>query len=138
MSEDKRKHLELIQNTVSRMAGNLFYLRGWSVTIIGGVLAILSTQKDKAEPFPVIVLLVVTFMFWMYDGYFLSLERKYRDLYEKVRSMADKDVNFSMDVSEFNKLKKNSQTYCMFSKTIAPFYVLFLIGGIYVLVRGIV
>jgi hypothetical protein len=137
MSEDRRKHLELIQNAISRMAGNLFYLRGWSVTIIGGVLAILSTQKDKAVPFPVVVLLVLTFMFWMYDGYFLSLERKYRDLYEKVRTMADKDVDFSMDVSEFSKLKKNSQIYCMFSKTIAPFYVLFIIGGLYILIRGI-
>jgi hypothetical protein len=138
MGEDKRKHLELIQNTVSRMAGNLFYLRGWSVTIIGGVLAFLSTQKDKAEPFPVIVLLVVTVMFWMYDGYFLALERKYRDLYGKVRSMPEKDIDFSMDVSEFNKLKKNSQIYCMFSKTIAPFYILFIVGALYVLIRGVV
>lgn len=137
MSEDKRKHLELIQNAITRMAGNLFYLRGWSITIIGGVLAILSTQKDEVAPFPVIVLLVVTFMFWMYDGYFLSLERKYRDLYEKVRTMANKDVDFSMNISEFSKLKKNSQIYCMFSKTIAPFYVLFIIGGVYVLIRGI-
>ena len=138
MGEDKRKHWELIQNAVSRLAGNLFYLRGWSVTIIGGVLAILSSQKDKLDPFPVVVLLVVTLMFWIYDGYFLSLERKYRDLYEKVRAMLDKDIDFSMNTSEFSGLKKNSQIYCMFSKTIAPFYALFIIGGIYILIRGIV
>ena len=137
-NESKLKHLELIQHVVSRMGGNLFYLRGWSVTIIGGVLAILSSQKDKLDPFPVIVLLIVTIMFWIYDGYFLSLERKYRDLYEKVRALPDKDIDFSMNTSEFSGLKKNSQIYCMFSKTIAPFYVLFIVGGIYILIRGIV
>ena len=72
-NESKLKHLELIQHVVSRMGGNLFYLRGWSVTIIGGVLAILSSQKDKLDPFPVVVLLVVTLMFLIYYRYFLSL-----------------------------------------------------------------
>lgn len=133
MNENKLKHLELIQAVVSRMGGNLFYLRGWSVTLIGAVLAVLSQAKDEVDIFPVIVLLVVTLMFWVYDGYFLSQERKYRDLYNKVRKLDDKGIDFSMDTSEFDGYKKNTILYCMFSKTIAPFYLFFLAGGLYVL-----
>lgn len=133
MNEKKLKHLELIQLVVTRMGGNLFYLRGWSITLIGGVLAILSQKKDEVDSFPVIVLLVVTLMFWIYDGYFLSLERKYRDLYNKVRKLSEKEIDFSMNINEFSVFKKNTVLYCMLSKTIAPFYIFFLIGGLYLL-----
>ena len=136
MAESKSKHLEMIQMVISRMGGNLFFLRGWSVTLIGGVLAILS-QKDNVDIFPGIVLAVVVLMFWVYDGYFLGLERKYRDLYNKVRKLAEKDIDFSMDISEFNEKKKNTIIYCMCSKTIAPFYIISLAGAIYLLVRGV-
>lgn len=118
------------------MGGNLFFLRGWSVTLIAGVLAILS-QKDNVDVFPGIVLVVVVLMFWVYDGYFLALERKYRDLYNKVRKLPEKDIDFSMDVREFNDKKKNTIPYCMSSKTIAPFYIISLAGAIYLIVRGV-
>jgi hypothetical protein len=135
--ESKLKHLELIQGVVTRMGGNLFFLRGWSITLIAGVLAILS-QKDNVDSFPGIVLLVVVVMFWVYDGYFLALERKYRDLYNKVRKLPEAKIDFSMDIREFNSNKKNTVIWCMCSKTIAPFYLMSLAGAIYLLVRGIV
>lgn len=131
--ERKLKHLELIQGVVSRMGGNLFYLRGWSITLIGGVLAILSQTKDDVNNFPIVVLIVITLMFWAYDGYFLGLERKYRDLYNSVMLLPEKEIDFSMDTTQFNELKKNSLFFCMFSKTIAPFYLFFLAGGLYLL-----
>jgi len=34
MNEDQRKHLELIQGVITRMAGNSFLIRGWSVTLV--------------------------------------------------------------------------------------------------------
>ncbi len=135
-NENKHKHLELIQGVITRMGGNLFYLRGWSITLIVGVLAILS-QKDNVDIFPGIVLVVVDLMFWIYDGYFLSQERKYRDLYNKVRKLPDNKIDFSMDTSEFAKYKKNTIIYCMSSKTIAPFYIFSLAGAIYLLTRGL-
>lgn len=133
VNDKKLKHLELIQGVISRMGGNLFYLRGWSITLIGGVLAILSQKKDEVDFFPALVLLVVTLMFWVYDGYFLALERKYRDLYNKVRLQDEEDIDFSMDISEFNKLKTNTVIFCMISRTIAPFYAFFLLGSLYLL-----
>lgn len=134
-SEDKRKHLEFIQGVVTRMGGNLFYLRGWSITLIGGLLALLSQQNNKDE-FPLILLTGVVVVFWFYDGYFLSLERRYRALYNKVRKQSAKEIDFSMSIQEFNNDKHNSLFFCMFSKTLAPFYLLFLIAAIFLIVRS--
>lgn len=134
-AEDKRKHLEFIQGVISRMGGNLFYLRGWSITLIGGLLALLSQQNNKDE-FPLMLLTGVVVVFWFYDGYFLSLERRYRALYKKVRKQPYRDIDYSMDIREFGVDKDNTLVYCMFSKTLAPFYVLFLTAAIFLIARS--
>lgn len=133
--EDRQKHLEFIQGVISRMGGNLFYLRGWSITLIGGLLALLSQQNNKDE-FPLFMLTGVIVVFWFYDGYFLSLERRYRALYNKVRQQPVEEVDYSMDIREFAGDKRNSLVYCLFSKTLAPFYVLFLAATIYLLIKN--
>ncbi len=135
MDTNKQKHLEFIQHVVTRMGGNLFYLRGWSITLIGGLLALLS-QRDNDDRFPLVILTVVIIMFWFYDGYFLSQERKFRDLYNKVRKLSNNKIDYSMDTSEFNNHKKNTLVFCMFSKTIAPFYILFFGTAIYLIIKG--
>jgi len=68
--ENKRKHLEFIQNIISRMAGNLFFLRGWTITLIGALLALFS--KGNNSNYIIYFLIVLTLVFWILDGYFLS------------------------------------------------------------------
>ena len=103
--ENKRKHLEFIQNIVSRMAENLFFLRGWTITLIAALLALFS--KNNSPDYVFYFLIVLVFVFWILDGYFLSQERSYRDLYNHVRKLKEEEVDFSMDISEYQKLKKN-------------------------------
>ncbi len=129
--EKKLKHLELIQGVISRMAGNLFYLRGWVVTIIAGMLVLL-TQLNGSK-FQIVFLCVVIVLFWSYDGYFLALERMYRDLYNKVRKMSEEEVDFSMDVSEFKGKAQNTPIFCMFSPTLRYFYIPLLLAALYVI-----
>ncbi len=130
--DDKRlKHLELIQGIISRMGGNLFYLRGWVITLIAGILVLLTKIGDGKLPIIFLTLLIV--LFWLYDGYFLSIERMYRNLYDKVRLLKEKDIDFSMDITEFKKLKKNSIIYCIFSPTLRYFYGVLLIAALYVI-----
>jgi len=131
MDEKKLKHLELIQGVISRMAGNLFYLRGWVVTLIAGILVLLTKVSDGK--LPIIFLTVLILIFWIYDGYFFGLERMYRDLYNKVRKMKEEDIDFSMDVTEFKKYKKNSIIYCVFSPTLRYFYGFLLLATLYVI-----
>ena len=118
--ENKRKHLEFIQGIISRMAGNLFFLRGWTITLIGALLALFSKNNSPDHVF--YFLIVIVLIFWILDGYFLSQERSYRDLYNHVRKLKEEEIDFSMDISEYQKLKKNTLIFAMFSATLLVFY----------------
>lgn len=131
MEEKKLKHLEFIQGIISRMGGNLFYLRGWVITLVAGVLVLLSQIGDGRMP--IIFLAFITILFWAYDGYFLSLERNYRKLYDKVRMMKEEDIDFSMNVSNFKKDWDSSMPACIFSPTLRYFYGPLLIAILYVI-----
>jgi len=122
--ENKLKHLEFIQGAINRMAGNLFFLRGWTITLITALLALLVKGTNPDYIFIVYFLVVI---FWILDGYFLSQERLFRDLYNYVRTLDEKDIDFSMNTDEYKKDKKNSWLCAMFSPTLLVFY-LSLVG----------
>lgn len=109
--------MEFIQNTINRMAGNSFLLKGWSITIIGGLLAFSLKEMNVSY---VLISLAVLFFFWILDSYFLSLERAYISLYDQVRQKSEAEINFSMDVKNIEN--KSDWWDCSFSKTIKLFY----------------
>lgn len=112
------------------MAGNLFYLRGWVITLIAGILVLL-TQTNSGK-LPIAFLTMIILIFWIYDGYFLSFERMYRNLYDKVRLLKkDEDTDLSMGIDEFKEFKKNSIVYCVFSHTLLFFYGPLLLAALY-------
>jgi len=117
--ENKRKHLELIQGVVNRLAGNLFFLRGWTITLITALFAFF--VKDANADY-IFVVFVPVIIFWILDGYFLSQERSFRALYNHVRKLDEKQIDFSMDVSEYQKDDKNRWLRSMFSTTLLFFY----------------
>jgi len=123
--ENKRKHLEFIQGAINRMAGNLFFLRGWTITLIAALFAFF--VKDANTDFIFVVYFPVI-IFWILDGYFLSQERLFRALYNHVRKLKEEEIDFSMDTSEYKEYKKNTLIYSMFSPTLLVFY-LPLIGA---------
>ncbi len=117
--ENKRKHLEFIQGIITRMAGNLFFLRGWTITLIAALLALFMKSVDSEN---IIYLVILIFTFWILDGYFLSQERLFRDLYNYVRKLKEEDIDFSMSTKDFKKYKKNTLVFSMFSPTLLIFY----------------
>lgn len=120
MNEKRLKHLELIQGIITRMGGNLFTLRGWMITLVVALsVAFLEVGRNELQA----ILVLVVLIFWVHDAYFLSLERSYRCLYDKVRKLNEKDIDFSMNISEFDILRTTSVWHCMLSKTLAFFYV---------------
>lgn len=126
-NDKKIAHLGFIQGIITRMGGNLFTLRGWMITLVVALsVAFLEVGRNELQ----IILVLVVLIFWVHDAYFLSLERAYRSLYNKVRKLNEEAIDFSMDVSEFSNLRTTSVWYCMLSKTLAFFYVptLILIG----------
>ncbi len=117
--ENKRKHLEFIQGAINRMAGNLFFLRGWTITLIAALFAFF--VKDINTDFIFIVYFPVI-IFWVLDGYFLSQERLFRALYNHVRKLDEKEINFSMNTNKYNEDKRNGWLRSMFSSTLLFFY----------------
>lgn len=129
--ENKRKHLEFIQNIISRMAGNLFFLRGWTITLITGLFA-LSAAKESDDRYITLAFLLL-FIFWILDGYFLSQERRFRDLYDDVRKKDEKDIDFSMNTKKYKDARRNTWWGSMFSSTLLWFYLPLTIAMLVVL-----
>lgn len=99
------------------MANNSFLLKGWSITIVGALFAL--GFKDLNRMY-VITSFVILFFFWLLDGYYLSRERLFIYLYDHVRLKSNEEVNFSMNVNEF----EGQATWlgCAKSKTLFLFY----------------
>lgn len=97
---DKHKHLEFLQAAINRMAGNLFLLKGWTVTLIAALFAI--AAKDANIVF-FAVAFVPLFIFWGLDAFFLAQERRFRALYDDVRKRDEEDVDFSMNTAPYQE-----------------------------------
>lgn len=118
MSGNKIKHLEFLQNIITRMNSNSFLIKGWTITIISALLAL--SSKEANINFIYISFVVIP-SFWILDGFYLSQERQYRALYNLVCSKTDDVIDFNMDVSGFNK--GNRTWLCsILSKTLIYFY----------------
>lgn len=98
--EKKLKHLEFLQLTITRMNVNSFLLKGWTITIVAALFAL--AAKDANVNYIMIAYVVIP-SFWVLDGYFLSIERRYRDLYNEVAKKEEADINFDMNHARFNK-----------------------------------
>jgi hypothetical protein len=92
----KIEHLKLIQAVITRMASNSFLLKGWSVTLVAALFAL--AAKDT-KPAVVLIAYLPAVMFWTLDGYFLWQETSFRHLYDKVRGLAEDQIDFSMSTA---------------------------------------
>ena len=117
--ENKQKHLEFIQSTVGRMASNLFLLKGWTITLIAALFALAAKDSDKVY---FLIAYLPALMFWALDGYFLSQERRFRALYDRVRKLQESEIDFSMDASSFAGETRNTWLGAMFSRTLLIYY----------------
>ena len=63
---DKQKHLEFIQNAITRMAGNSFRLKGWTVLLVSALFAYFARFGESGYVFIVIVPILA---FWVLDGF---------------------------------------------------------------------
>lgn len=97
MTEDSRKHLEFIQNVITRMNTNSFAIKGWAVTLVSALFAL--AAKDSDHRFVVVAYFPII-MFWLLDGFYLSQERQYRKLYDQVRK--SEGGEYSMNASAFD------------------------------------
>ncbi len=108
----------MIQAVVNRMSVNSFLLKGWSVVLISALFALAAGDSQALfvylAYFPAIA-------FWMLDGYFLRQEKLFRKLYDRVRRLAETDVDFAMDTSVVDG-EVAAWSAVVFSKTLLLFH----------------
>lgn len=109
------KHLELIQTVINRQASNSFLLKGWAVTLVASLLAL--SNRDLGSSYAIIAFLPTT-VFWVLDGYYLTQERRFRDLYDDTRK--GNKTNFSMNLDSIGFSDIFSSVW---SSSIWPFYI---------------
>jgi hypothetical protein len=116
--ENKRKHLELIQGVVNRLAQNSFLLKGWSVVLVSGLFAL---AASASQPLFIYLAYFPCVAFWILDGYFLWQELLFRALYDLVRQLKEDEIDFSMDTSI---VRRNVEQWrdVIFSKTLLIFH----------------
>lgn len=129
MAENKLKHLEFIQNVITRMSTNSFIIKGWSITIITALFAY--SAKDTNNEYAYLAYFVAPF-FWYLNAFFLLQERKYRKLYDEVRQKVD--IDFSMDASNY---KTGNCTFLssLFGVTIWPLYFIMILIASYIIFK---
>jgi hypothetical protein len=114
---NKHKHLDYIQGAINRMSGNLFLLKGWTITLIAALFALSAKDSNKAY---VLVAYFPAIVFWILDAYFLSQERRFRALYDHVRTLPEEKIDFSMDTRPFQD--EHTWLDAMYSKTLVVYY----------------
>lgn len=117
--EEKMRHLEMIQNVISRMASNSFLLKGWTVTLVVGLLAFANIeQMDSKFMF---LALIPSLFFWVLDGYFIHQGRLYVKLYERVTTLDNDEIDFSLNTDPY-KTKAGTLVEAICSNTLLTFY----------------
>lgn len=135
-NENKIKHLEMVQDVIKRMASNSFILKGWAVALVAGIMALAEKDADKMY---FLVAYIPIIVFWLLDSYYLLQERLYRELYNKVRSTKENDIDFSLSATkkEFGG-GRNTFWACFISPTKSFFYLplaLVCAGVIYLTIK---
>lgn len=130
------KEIDLIQNCITRMSQNSFMVKGWLITLVAVVFALLP------EKFDINILCgvgcVIVFAFWYLDAFFLRTEQLYRMKYDWVINHRLNSDDNIFDLNPYNSNMWNkagdAQTpqkpilvRIMFSKTLIPMYLPFII-----------
>lgn len=125
MESNKTAYLQMIQEPICRMSTISAIFKGFAATIVAGVASL--TYKDVN-----VWVLGLSFLpvlaFAILDIYYLTLERKFRFLFEQIRR-DDHDIDFSMKLTNdpVEILHAKARIWdCMKSPSIYLFYPLMM------------
>ena len=127
--DKKLTHLEMIQGVVNRMGTNSFLLKGWTITLVAALFALAQKESNSAYMF---LAYFPAIIFWGLDGYYLWQEKLFRKLYDKVRTMNESDIDFSMSTTSVSK-EAGSFIDAILSRTVLPFYGVVVLAILFVI-----
>ena len=113
--DKKLKHLEFIQNVITRMNNNSFIIKGWAVTLVSALFAL--SDKTHEHHLYLIAFIPVP-LFWLLDGFFLATERRYTELFKEVSLTEEDEIDFEMN--PYHDIdSKRSKEKCINKKSIS-------------------
>ena len=129
MENNKIKHLEFIQSTITRMNQNSFQIKGWMITLVSALLALYASSEKVVYS---LIAIVPTIVFWFLDAYYLQQERRFRGVYNDVAGLSPDDSRINVREFEMPIQKYQCGKYCyfnvLFSRTIFPLYGIVIVG----------
>lgn len=137
------KEIDLIQGCINRMAHNSFVVKGWTVSLVAVVLALLPEKFDVR--LLSILGVIISVCFWYLDAYFLKMERLYRWKYEWVIEKRLDSDKFFYNLQPKNKhmwLDKRKEEgepnllKVMFSETLIPIYLPIILLCLFMLINS--
>ena len=117
MDNEKIEYLKMIQEIIARMSTISSVVKGFSMTAAVALTAVMGC--DFVEKWMLWIFLIPLLALIFLDIYYLSLERKYRKLYEEVRTDSHV-VDFSLELPK--DLYKINFWDCLVSKSILYFH----------------
>ncbi|MBR3407245.1 MAG: hypothetical protein IKG86_00190 [Paludibacteraceae bacterium] len=105
--EECEQYVNLLQENVTRMAGNSANCKNWLIVIIGGMLALCFSNDTSLNNVRIIVIIsiILTILFYFLDSYYLGLERRFKNA-EKLFIKQCKDNNITNVLVLFMSFKQ--------------------------------
>lgn len=130
-TDQRIKHLEMIQAVVARLANEAALIRGWSLTVAAAFYAYSAEAGSWAVA---IVGIVAVAVFWGLNTYYLHTERRFRCLFNRARDQGEDVPLFTMNI-QGEKPCSRSNTF--FSPTLLLFYGFLMLVGVVLVVVGL-
>lgn len=127
--ENRQKHLEFLETSISRMNDNSKQMKEWCIAIVSGLVGIYLANSEKNI---LLIGSVVSFLFVCLDAYYLLLEKRFREIYKDVISQKKRKDSeelavklYEMPVDQYLKSPKD-YLGCFKSPSIWGIYVVAL------------
>ena len=121
--DKNEKHLEFLQNNISRMNQCSFQMKGWAITIVSALIAIYVatiTETCPGNKMYIFVAIAPTVLFWFLDALYLSKENKFIGMYNDVAGITPEDKRIELKDYEIPMKKYKGWKYSIWKAMISP------------------
>ena len=138
-SYSKIEHLKMIEEVIKRMANNSLDIKKLYVTLFVAFMVLILKEKvtmtNNDYRLTIFIMLIITVVFGFFDMYYLTLERKYRDLFDNI-NLGLNEENYIMKISKISMTA--IVINCYNCKSNLLFYFIFIFILLYCLLSFIV
>ena len=118
------KHLEFLQNNITRMNQCSFQMKGWAITIVSAFIAAYVATISDTNPgnkLFIIVAVIPTVIFWLLDSLYLSKENKFIGIYNDVAGITEGKKRVKLKAYEIPMKKYKGWKFSIFKININYF-----------------